>query len=88
MGRHSNAQGASDLKTRPDLEARLQAAHATNDQAELVMHYSKAADLACEDKAFDEAAFFLTHAWIFALESGHEMSERLADRLRAMGKLK
>lgn len=76
------------MKTLAELEARLQAAHVANDQAELVMFYSKAADLAHESGACEKAAFFLTHAWIFALESGHEKSNHLADRLRAMGKLK
>ncbi len=66
-----------------DLDARLLAAHLAGDPAALVRLYAEAAD-AATDK--DAAAFFLTHAHIFALEMGHPDTLTLRQRLVEQGR--
>ena len=65
------------------LEAQLLAAHAAGDTAALVMLYQRAADTADDP---DAAGFFLTHAYVFALELGHAQAPALHARLKAMGR--
>lgn len=65
------------------LEARLLAAHADDDRAALVTLYAEAADQA-EDE--DAAAFYLTHAYVYALELGAPRAGALRDRLIALGR--
>ena len=50
-----------------DLDTRLLAAHAAGDQRALVTLYTEAAD---QSNDIDAACFYLTHAYIFALELG------------------
>lgn len=64
-----------------DLNTRLLQAHQDNDKQALVDLYSEAADLA--DDA-DTRAFFLTHAYIFALEVDHPSATVLHSLLKAM----
>lgn len=59
------------------------AAHARGDKARLVTLYAEAADHAASE---DEAGFFLTFAYVFALETGHPMTARLKSRLVAAGR--
>ena len=66
-----------------DLDARLLAAHAAGDQSQLVQLYTEAADHATSDQA---AGFYLTHAYIFALELGHPDAPALRARLVDMGR--
>lgn len=61
-----------------NLNARVIAAHASGDQAALVTLYTQAAD-ATDD--VDTACFYLTHAYIFALELGHADVPTLHARL-------
>ena len=75
------------MTTPEDLNARLLEAHAKLDQVELIVQYTAAADLAIDQGDQDRAAFFLTYAWIFALEIGHQNAETLEARLRCMGRL-
>lgn len=65
------------------LQARLLAAHGVGDQGALVGLYAQAANVARTD---DEAGFFLTHAYVFALETGHKDAPTLRARLVAMGR--
>lgn len=65
------------------LEAALLAAHEAGDQAALVTLYARAADSAGSDAA---AAFFLTHAYVYALEAGDARAGALRARLVAMGR--
>ncbi len=65
-----------------DLNDRLLAAHATGDKEALVSLYAQASDAAATPRA---AAFFLTQAYVFALDSGHPMASELLARLRACG---
>ena len=66
-----------------DLNARLLAAHAAGDAAALVDLYTEAADTAPNP---DATAFFLTHAYVHALEQGHVRAPNLRARLVAMGR--
>ncbi len=60
------------------LDTRLLAAHAANDKPGLVALYTKAAD---EAATLDAACFYLTHAYIYALELDHGDSAILHRRL-------
>lgn len=66
-----------------DLQARLLTAHGAGDKNALVALYAEAADKASSE---DEAGFFLTHAYVFALETGHADAPLLRGRLVAMGR--
>lgn len=62
------------------LDAEMIAAHEARDQAALIRLYTQAADMAGD---LDAACFFLTHAYVFALEAGAPQAEILRGRLRA-----
>ncbi|MDF1717903.1 MAG: hypothetical protein P1U53_15160 [Sulfitobacter sp.] len=66
-----------------DLESRLLAAHACGDRAALVTLYSAAAEDAAEDEA---RYFYLTQAYVYALEDGHPQAPALRARLVAAGR--
>lgn len=66
-----------------NLDARLLAAHARNDKAALVDLYTEAADTAND---LDAACFYLTHAYIFALDTGAAAVPALHARLKAHGR--
>jgi hypothetical protein len=66
-----------------DLQARLLAAHAAGDNIAFVGLYTEAADAACTEA---EAGFFLTQAYVFALEFGHIDAPALRARLVALGR--
>ncbi|QDC08217.1 hypothetical protein FHY55_02685 [Oceanicola sp. D3] len=63
------------------LEARLLAAHAAGDRAALAGLYAEAAEAGGPG-----AGFFLTQAWVFALEAGLPVAEDYARQLRATGR--
>lgn len=65
------------------LHARLLAAHAEGDHRALVDLYTEAADQA---ENADAAGFYLTHAYVFALEQNHPAAESLRARLVADGR--
>lgn len=65
------------------LDAVIRTAHASGDKGALVKLYTQAADLAQTEAA---TAYFLTQAYIFALDTGHSEASALKDRLRAMGR--
>lgn len=66
-----------------DLGARLLAAHAAGDKKALVTLYGQAAE---ETQDADAAGFYLTHAYVFALELGHPDAPALHARLKADGR--
>jgi hypothetical protein len=66
-----------------DLDAQLLAAHAAQDDAVLVGLYTQAADAAPD---VDSECFFLTHAYIFALEQGDALAPALRARLIEQGR--
>ncbi len=66
-----------------DLDARLLRAHERQDKPALVALYTRAADAAQTE---DAAGFYLTHAYVFALDCGHPQTKALHARLVAMGR--
>jgi hypothetical protein len=62
----------------------LLAAHKSGDKSALVTLYSQAADTSDD---VDAACFFLTHAYIFALETNHPDTSALYQRLNAYGRV-
>lgn len=66
------------------LQDRLLDAHARDDRAALVGLYTEAADAAPD---LDAACFYLTHAYIYALEKGDPAAEQLYQRLKAQGRV-
>ena len=66
-----------------DLDAALIAAHEAGDTDALVRLYREAAD-AAEGEV--RRAFYLTHAYVFALEAGMAEAEALRAQLVAMGR--
>jgi hypothetical protein len=69
--------------TRDELDAALLAAHASGDRRALVDLYTKAADTTPSAEA---AGFYLTHAYVFALEAGLPEAATLRARLKAEGR--
>ena len=68
-----------------DLNARLLAAHAAGDTSALIQLYTAAADQV-EDQYLDAACFYLTHAYVFALELGDATCPALRARLVTHGR--
>ena len=66
-----------------DLNARLLAAHAADDRRALVQLYTRAGE---EARDPDAAGFYLTHAYVYALELGAPEAEDLHARLVAQGR--
>ena len=66
-----------------DLKAKLLAAHSAGDKSQLVHLYKEAADQAESDQT---AGFYLTHAYVFALELGHPNAPAIRTILVAMGR--
>lgn len=66
------------------LEQDLLAAHADGDKYRLTELYERAADTADTEAA---KYFFMTQAYVFALDCGHEKASELAERLRSARRL-
>ena len=66
-----------------DLDAQMIAAHEADDKAALVTLYTQAADAA---NNIDAACFYLTHAYVFALEAGTPQVRALHARLVEHGR--
>ncbi|PSL15104.1 hypothetical protein CLV88_12623 [Shimia abyssi] len=68
---------------RDELNRALLGAHAREEQIELVRLYTLAAEERERARDTDAACFYLTHAFVFALECGApeaiELNQRLAD---------
>lgn len=69
------------------LQEALLKAHDADDGSALVVLYAQAADQAEGTQDFEKACFFLTHAWIFALEADHDLAGPLRDRLLRHGRV-
>lgn len=67
-----------------DLNLALLAAHKADDKPALVRLYTQAADMAAD---VDAACFFLTHAYVFALEIADTAVKVLHARLAAEGRV-
>ncbi|AKS46463.1 hypothetical protein SAMN05444287_1579 [Octadecabacter temperatus] len=66
------------------LDHKLLNAHARGNKPALVRLYAQAADEALD---LDAACFYLTHAYIFALELGHDDTPSLHARLAEHGRV-
>ncbi|MEL6682483.1 MAG: hypothetical protein AAFQ09_07535 [Pseudomonadota bacterium] len=66
------------------LDEALLDAHARDDRAQLVALYTKAADQAATT---DATCFFLTQAYVFALETGDPATPVLFNRLKDYGRV-
>ncbi|QMU59747.1 MAG: hypothetical protein GKR98_17120 [Boseongicola sp.] len=69
------------------LNDEILAAHERDDRNALVELYRQAADREESRADLDGMCFFLTYAWIFALEMDHDLQEELCARLRAHGRV-
>ncbi|MEP0940728.1 MAG: hypothetical protein ABJH63_13315 [Rhizobiaceae bacterium] len=69
-----------------DLDGQLLQAHAEGDLRQLVALYTLAANQKETDGDIEATCFFLTHAFIFALESGAPQTRALNRRLVAYGR--
>lgn len=70
--------------TRDELDAALLAAHAAGDGVALSNLYAQAADAAQD---VDAACFYLTHAFVFALEEGLPEAKDYEAQLRRHGRV-
>jgi len=71
---------------RADLDARLIAAHEARNWPLLVALYTQAADSSEAAGNVDAACFHLTHAYVFALQTGDPRAADLHQRLKARGR--
>ena len=67
-----------------DLNDTILAAHARDDRRALVGLYTQAAD---QTNDINTVCFFLTYAYIYALELGHPDADALYARLHAHGRV-
>ena len=70
----------------PSDDSALLAAHEAGDVATIVRIYRTAGDAFEEAGEIDKACFFLTHAYIWALEAGYPEASSLHARLVAYGR--
>ena len=73
----------SDLSA---LDAALLEAHAAGDSTKLAALYTEAADQAEGKGDIEAACFYLTHAYVFALEAGLPVAGTLNRRLAGHGR--
>lgn len=66
-----------------EIHAQMIAAHESGDTGALIRLYTMAADQA---NSLDAACFFLTHAYVFALEAGAAAASELHARLVSYGR--
>lgn len=71
-----------------DLDRRLLAAHSAGDDRALVRLYAEAADRNEASGREAAACFYLTHAYVFALQEGSPEAAALHARLKARGREK
>lgn len=71
---------------RAALDAALLAAHVAGDGAALVRLYTQAGDIEEQAGNTDAACFYLTHAFVFALEEGAPEADALNLRLFQNGR--
>lgn len=69
-----------------ELDAKLLDAHASNDIAVLATLYAEAANRLEATGDVDACCFYLTHAFIYALESGMAEADNLNRRLAEYGR--
>jgi hypothetical protein len=75
-----------DPETPAALETALLAAHEEGDEAALAGLYARAADAAAAAGRGDAEGFYLTHAYVYALASGHVRADAFHARLVGLGR--
>jgi len=75
---------APDLQT---VEKALLLAHEQNNYSDLVTYYSKAATLMENQGDIDAACFYLTQAYVYAMECGSDQAQELHNRLAKHGRV-
>lgn len=83
--RGARSGGVSD-ETPEALDRAILDAHSTGDRAVLSALYTRAAERAQAVHNVDAEAFFLTHAYVFALDIGAAQATDLHARLKALGR--
>ena len=78
---------AADAARRAALDSALLEAHAAGDAGALAALYRRAADLAEARGERDAGCFFLTQAWVFALDAGDAAADALHARLARHGRV-
>ena len=68
------------------LDAAMLAAHESNDLEQLVAFYQKAGLSRIATNDVDAGCFYLTHAYIFALEAGMSQAKEIHRTLVAYGR--
>ncbi len=74
------------MNAKPTLYRQILDAHASGSKSLLVSLYHKAADFYEESGDNGAAGFFLTQAYIFALEQGSDITGELHGRLVDLGR--
>jgi hypothetical protein len=72
--------------TLDQIEADLLRAHAEEDLTTLIQLYTRAADIKEVEGDIDAACFYLTHAYVFALQAGVADAPSLQTRLWKHGR--
>jgi len=75
-----------DRAARNSLDQQLLAAHRDDDRPTLVTLYTRAGDSHENTGNIDAACFYLTHAYVFALQQGMVEADKLRQRLIAYGR--
>ncbi len=70
----------------PSLDQQLLVAHEQNDNPALISLYTEAADESEQSGNIDAACFYLTHAYVFALQEGVVEAKSLRERLIKYGR--
>ena len=78
--------GGSVKADRATLERRLLSAHEEGGAARLSGLYEEASRMVEAEGDRERAAFYLTHAWVLALEAGEPRADALCGRLRIWGR--
>ncbi len=68
------------------LDDRLLAAHRDGDRMALIRLYTEAGNRATAEQRHEAAGFYLTHAYVYALETGAAAAKELHARLKAAGR--
>ena len=71
------------MTARAKLDAALLQAHGVDDKSAMVRIYTDAANLAQSESDDQAMCFYLTHAYVFALEIGAPEADVLHARLKA-----
>lgn len=81
--------GESEFSAPSDLleiERLMLSAHERHDHDALVLLYHRAADFRFAESNLEAACFYLTHAYVYALETGSDLAEIIRQALAEHGR--